>query len=176
MITLEQLFSIMPALKKDKAKAEEYLPYLNAAMNEAQINTIDRAASFLAQLAHESVELKYFEEIASGAAYEGRKDLGNIHPGDGKRYKGRGPIQLTGRANYQAAGKALGLPLETDPELVAYPEIGFRVAGWYWTTHRLNSLADAKDFDAITHKINGGYNGKKSRDKYYQTALKVLGA
>ena len=71
--------------------------------------------------------LRYFEEIASGAAYEGRTDLGNTQPGDGKRYKGRGPIQLTGRSNYRSAGIALGLPLEESPELVTFPSAGFKV-------------------------------------------------
>jgi predicted chitinase len=72
-------------------------------------------ATFVAQLAHESHGFRYFEEIASGAAYEWRKDLGNSKAGDGRRYKGRGPIQLTGRNNYRAAAKFMGVPIEEKP-------------------------------------------------------------
>ena len=173
MITTEQLRQIMPRLSVDKAT--EYLPYINEAMKEAQINTPLRQAAFLAQIAHESVELKHFKELASGAAYEGRRDLGNTQPGDGIRYKGRGPIQLTGRANYRQAGKDLGLDLENTPARAEAPDVAFRIAGWFWTKRKLNAFADKDNFDAITYRINGGYNGKADRDKYYQTALKVLG-
>ncbi len=172
-LTLEQLRAVMPHLAADKA--QQYLPYLNAAMAEASINTPQRAAAFLAQLAHESVELRYFEEIASGAAYEGRKDLGNTQPGDGKLYKGRGPIQLTGRSNYRAAGAALGLDLEGNPTRAADVDVGFRTAAWYWTAHQLNALADAGSFDAITEAINGGQNGADSRRAYWATAKAALG-
>ena len=172
-ITIDQLRTIMPTLSADKAA--EYLPLLNAAMAEAQINTPRRQAAFLAQLAHESGELKYFEELASGAAYEGRRDLGNTQPGDGRRYKGRGPIQLTGRANYRAAGEALGLDLEGDPEQAARPDVGFRTAGWFWNSRDLSPLADAGDFREITHRVNGGYNGMADREKYYATAKRALG-
>jgi predicted chitinase len=173
-VTLEQLRAIMPNLPL--SKAQQYLPYLNQAMAEAQINTPPRKAAFLAQLAHESVQLQFMEEIASGAEYEGRKDLGNIYPGDGVRYKGRGPIQLTGRYNYRNAGAALGLDLENNPTRAADPDIAFRIAGWYWTTHNLNAKADAGNFDGITLAINGGYNGKASRDAYWAKAKQVLGA
>jgi predicted chitinase len=171
-ITLAQLRAIMPNLPKDK---EQFLPLLNSAMREAQINTPQRQAAFLAQLAHESGQWKYFEEIASGSAYEGRRDLGNTQPGDGKRYKGRGPIQLTGRANYRAAGTALGLPLEANPELAALPEVGFRTAGWFWNTKDLNRFADAGDFREITRRINGGFNGLAERERYHAAAKRALG-
>ncbi len=171
-VTLNQLHRIMPALPMSKARA--YLPYLNKAMAEAKINTKLRKAAFIAQLAHESGQLKYFEEIASGAAYEGRRDLGNTHPGDGKRYKGRGPIQLTGRANYRAAGRALHLSLEANPKQVATKQVGFRVATWFWKTHGLNALADRRAFVAITRRINGGTNGLAARQMYYRRALNVL--
>lgn len=171
-LTLDQLRRIMPELSEDLAGL--YLPYLNAAMREAVITTSARVAAFVAQLAHESAQLRYFEEIASGAEYEGRLDLGNTHDGDGVRYKGRGPIQLTGRANYRAAGKALGLDLEGHPERATDLEVAFRIAAWYWTTHNLNALADAGDFDKITKAVNGGYNGRASRDAYYARAQEVL--
>jgi putative chitinase len=173
-ITVDQLRTIMPNLPA--AKAQQYLPLLNAAMTEAQINTPQRQAAFLAQIAQESAELRYFEEIASGAAYEGNRNLGNTQPGDGVRYKGRGPIQLTGRANYRAAGQALGLDLEGNPALAADPHVAFRTAGWYWNSRKLSPLADAGNFREITHRINGGYNGEAIRERYYATAKKALGA
>jgi putative chitinase len=173
-ISVGQLRAIMPNLSV--ADASRYLPFLNAAMAEGHINTPLRQAAFLAQLAHESGQLRYFEEIASGAAYEGRRDLGNTQPGDGMRFKGRGPIQLTGRANYAAAGAALGLDLVGHPEIAATPEVGFRIAQWFWNSRNLNAYADAQNFDAITLRVNGGYNGKASRDAYYATARSVLGA
>jgi predicted chitinase len=151
-------------------------PYLWMAMLEANITTYRRAIHFLAQLLHESGELIYMEEIADGSAYEGRSDLGNVYRGDGRRYKGRGPIQLTGRANYRAAGKALGLDLEGRPAIAADPSVGFRIAAWYWTSRNLNYYADMGDsgFDAITYRINGGYNGLYQRAAFYNHAAKVL--
>ncbi|KFA93042.1 hypothetical protein Q664_12145 [Archangium violaceum Cb vi76] len=162
----------MPNLSQ--AKAEQYLPHLNKAMAEAGINTPKRQAAFLAQLAHESGEFRYMEEIASGAAYEGRKDLGNTQPGDGVRFKGRGPIQITGRANYRAAGKALGIDLENNPKRASDPDVGFRTAAWYWNSRNLNQYADSGNFKELTRRINGGYNGLADRQKYYQRALDVL--
>lgn len=151
----------MPGLEHDLAN--RYAPPLIEAMREGDITTQKRSAAWLAQLGHESVSLRYFEEIASGAAYEGRTDLGNTQPGDGVRYKGRGPIQLTGRANYREAGKALDLPLEDRPQMASEPRVGFRVAVWYWTTRGLNPLADRGDFREITIRINGGLNGYDDR-------------
>ncbi|WP_223645713.1 glycoside hydrolase family 19 protein [Corallococcus sp. EGB] len=171
-LTLEQLRSLLPRLPR--ARAQEVLPHLNDAMSEAGINTPRRQAAFLAQLAHESAEFRYFEELASGRAYERRKDLGNVKPGDGMRYKGRGPIQITGRANYRAAGKALELDLEENPARAADLDVGFRTAAWFWNSRDLNKHADKGEFDAITRRINGGYNGKASRDTYYQRALRLL--
>ena len=171
---LTLLRSTMPLLRADKAEA--YLPYLAEAMRENEINTAGRQAAFLAQLAHESGQLRYWEEIASGAAYEGRVDLGNTQPGDGRRFKGRGPIQVTGRANYRAAGAALGVDLEGHPELASTVEVGFRVAGWYWKKRGLNQLADddtLESFRKITRRINGGYNGQEDRLRYWRLARKA---
>ncbi len=173
-VSTAQLRAIIPTLSQ--ARAERLLPYLNKAMVEGGITTPKRKAAFLAQLAHESVGLTAFEEYASGAAYEGRKVLGNIYPGDGVRYKGRGPIQLTGRSNYRAAGRALGIDLEGNPKRAADIDVGFRVAVWFWNSRNLNAYADARNFDTITYRINGGYNGKASRDTYYARARSVLGA
>ena len=175
-VSLEQLQSIMPNL----TYAEEYLPYLNEAMAEAEINTPLRQGAFLAQLAHESGELQWFEEFADGWDYEWREDLGNIYEGDGPLYKGRGPIQLTGRHNYTMAGEALGLDLVNDPWQVASPEVGFRTACWYWNYGSawgdLNVYADAGDFDSTCLGVNGGWNGYDERCRYYNVACGVLGA
>jgi|SRR5579864_6797259 len=176
VVSMQQVHQIMPSCPG--AKLTLYYPFLAAAMMEFSINTGLRGAAFLAQVAHESDSLLYFQEIASGAAYEGRADLGNTQPGDGRRYKGRGPIELTGRANYRICGTVLGLDLENNPERAADPDVGFRIAGWFWSTHGCNELADIGDdasFIAITRKINGGTNGLTSRQKYYATARQVLG-
>lgn len=176
-VTLEQLMALMPKL--NRAVAGMYLRPLNEAMLEAGITTKARRAAFLAQLGHESDGLTAWEERAArgrvaGEAYEGRKDLGNTQPGDGPRYKGRGPIQLTGRTNYRAAGAALEVPLEEEPWRAADPHVGFRVAAWYWNSRGLNALADAGTFTEITRRINGGYNGQADREARHRRALALL--
>jgi predicted chitinase len=172
MVTDDELRQIMPNLPA--AKRAGYLPFIQQAMAEFDITSYLRETAFLAQLAHESAELRYMEEIASGAAYEGRANLGNTQPGDGKRYKGRGPIQLTGRANYTKYGQLLGLDLVHNPTIAATKEVGFRIAGQYWKLNGLNELADAQNFKLITKRINGGYNGLDDRIKYYERAKRVL--
>jgi putative chitinase len=134
-----------------------------AGMQKGSINTPLRQAHFLAQLGHESGELRYTQELASGTAYEGRKDLGNTQPGDGMRFKGRGLIQLTGRANYTAFSKACGQDLLTHPELLAETPLAVDVAVWFWAQHGLNALADKDDVVRITKRINGGTNGLADR-------------
>lgn len=173
MITGTQLQSIMPFAK---ARIPAFIEPLNAAMHEFHINSPIRQAAFIAQIAHESGELRYVEEIASGSAYEGRKDLGNTQPGDGMKYKGRGLIQITGRNNYLECGKALGVDLVTQPELLETNDLACRSAAWFWASHGLNDLADKGDFERITKRINGGYNGLKERQAYYAKALLFLGA
>lgn len=125
-----------------------------------------RLAHFMAQLCHESGSFRYMEEIASGAAYEGRADLGNTVAGDGKRFKGRGPIQLTGRANYRTFGRRIGIDLERHPEIAAIPSIGLHTALEYWRDRGLNALADRDDVLGITRKINGGLNGIRDREDH----------
>jgi len=122
-----------------------------------------RLIHFVTQVGHESGSFKYMQEIASGAAYEGRQDLGNTQRGDGVRYKGRGVIQLTGRANYRNYGRALGMDFERHPDIVATPSIGMLVACKYWSDKGLNALADIGDIQAITRRINGGLNGYNDR-------------
>ncbi|WP_198036908.1 glycoside hydrolase family 19 protein [Nocardia sp. BMG51109] len=178
-ITVDQLVAIMPDLSPEQAR--EYLPALNAAMREGDITTPPRQAAFLAQLAHESCQLRYFEELGDDDYFsqydpgQPNTAAGNTEPGDGPRYHGRGPIQLTGRGNYRAAGEALGLDLEGNPEMAARSDIGFRIAQWYWTSRNINAFADAGDFAAVTQAVNGGFNGLAAREEYYSRALEVLG-
>lgn len=120
------------------------------------LDTPLRLAHFIAQVTHESDGLKAMEEYASGAAYEGRADLGNTQPGDGKRYKGRGPIQLTGRANYREFGRAVGIDFESHPELVALPSVGLWAGCRYWDNHGLNAWADKDDVLAVSRGVNCG--------------------
>ena len=181
MVTDSQLQQIMPTLPA--AKRQMMLPFLNHAMDMFDINSPMREAAFLAQIAHESGELKFFEEIWGPTAAQKRyeppsdlaKRLGNTQPGDGKRYKGRGPIQITGRFNYRKYGQLLATDLEGNPDLAATTQIGFETAGQFWKLNGLNELADIPDFKAITKRINGGFNGLPDRQKYYERAKQVLG-
>lgn len=134
-----------------------------------------RQAHFLAQAAHESDGFKTLVEYASGDAYEGRKDLGNTVKGDGRRFKGRGIFQLTGRSNYKAFGKRLGVDLVSHPEAAAEPYNAVRIALEYWKSRKLNALADKNDIQAITLRINGGYNGLAARKRYFSAFQKALG-
>ncbi|MEW6381869.1 MAG: glycoside hydrolase family 19 protein [bacterium] len=143
-----------------------YYNALNLKMIESQITTPLRRAHFLAQIAHESGDLRYSEEVASGEAYEGRLDLGNTQPGDGKRFKGRGLIQLTGRFNYKKYGDARGIDYTTDDNaklLAADPYTAVDVSCWFWVKNNLNSLADRDDIMAVTKAVNGGYIGLEDR-------------
>ena len=115
-----------------------------------------RLAHFMGQCAHESGGFRYMEEIASGQAYEGRADLGNTQPGDGKRYKGRGPIQLTGRANARFYGRRCGIDFENRPDLMAVPSIGILTACMYWDVNGFNAYADRDQGTAIGNGINRG--------------------
>lgn len=133
-----------------------------------------RQAHFIAQIAHESDGFKTTVEYASGAAYEGRRDLGNKEPGDGVRFKGRGLIQLTGRANYRQASAALGVDFVSNPDAAAQFPHAIRIAGWYWKTRKLNLLADRDDEIAITRKINGGERGLADRRRYLALAKRAL--
>ena len=171
-LTNDMLRAIAPGIAKDKVAL--YVPLLNKWMPYYSINTKLRQAAFLAQILHESACFRYTEEIASGKKYEGRKDLGNTEKGDGERYKGCGCIMITGRANYAAVSKGLGVDFVAHPELLKEPEYAVQSACWWWTTHNLNILADRREFKQITYIINGGYNGYSSRLGYYTRALSVL--
>lgn len=191
-LTQQQLITIMP---NARAKAGIFLPALNAAMAEFCITTPARAASFLAQLAHESGQLVYMRELwgptPSQLRYErdftaawppkARTDrnqlpfdLGNSQAGDGSRFRGRGPIQITGRSNYAACGKALGLDLLAQPALLEQTVNACRSAGWFWQSRGLNALGDAGDQVAVTRRINGGTNGLAERLAFFKVAQRVL--
>ncbi|MYN42749.1 glycoside hydrolase family 19 protein [Duganella sp. FT109W] len=157
----------------------QFLAPLTVAMAEFEINTPARQASFLAQVGHESGQLQFVCELASGAAYDTgplAARLGNTPQadGDGQRYKGRGLIQITGRTNYAACATALGLDLLSQPELLEQPVSACRSAGWFWKTHGLNKLADAGDQIAVTRRINGGTNGLAERLALFAVAKRVL--
>ena len=174
-ITQQQLLQILP---NAGPVAGVFVPVLNAAMVHYQIIGPKRVAAFIAQIGHESGQLKYVKEIwgptAAQAKYEGRKDLGNTVAGDGSKYRGRGLIQITGRANYMACGEGLGLDLIKQPELLEKPQHACMSAAWFWATKGLSTLADAGQFDKITQRINGGQNGAADRQALYVRALKVL--
>lgn len=174
MITADDLIRIAPGISV--RRAEIFAPLLTAAMAEFEIDNGAREAAFLAQVMHESGQLFYTAEIASGRAYEGRVDLGNTQPGDGTRFKGRGLIQITGRANYAACGAALSLALLDTPEILEQPEPATRSAGWFWKTHGCNEIADTGNFVRLTKRINGGTTGLQDRQAYWARAQAVLGA
>lgn len=142
----------------------------------AGINSLRRQAHFLAQIAHESDGFRTTVEYASGAAYEGRRDLWNTQPGDGKRFKGRGLIQLTGRSNYAEFGKALGVDLVADPNMAAQFPYAVLTAALYWRKRGINAAADADNLRSVTKKINGGYNGLAARAAYLKSAKRALAA
>lgn len=180
MLTELHLAQIMP--HASHLRRQTFLPELNKAMATYKIDNLLRAAAFLAQLAHESGEFQYMEEIWGPTKQQLRyspgttlaRTLGNTQPGDGLRFKGRGPIQITGRANYEKYGKLLKVDLIAHPEWAATPEYGFAIAGLFWTKNGLNELADAGEFRKITHRINGGERGLEQREAYYRKAKQVL--
>lgn len=160
---------------------EEQYQDLNECMELFDITTIERITHFLAQTAHESGGLKWLKELASGSAYEGRRDLGNTKPGYGRKYKGAGVIQLTGYYNYK-----LLQDYTNDPNVLAkgcnyvakvYP---FTSAGVWWSRNHMNSLCDKYTVGseygvkAVTKRVNGGYNGYADRLKYYKRAVATL--
>ncbi|MFK5947346.1 MAG: glycoside hydrolase family 19 protein [Methylococcales bacterium] len=150
-----------------------YLNLMISMFPKYQLNTPLRMAHFLAQVGHESLSFVYTQELASGAAYEGRKDLGNIQKGDGTRFKGRGLMQLTGRDNYTSYGKYIKVDLlkSGNERLVATtPKYALDVSLWFWDNRKLNKYADSDNLKAITRRVNGGYNGLQDRGDYLERA------
>jgi len=183
-------------LKCPAARASMWADPLRRAMNRFNVAGTLQKAAFIAQIGHESGRLRYVKELwgptpaqetyerdftvpwslrVDGKRHRNSKpfELGNVNPGDGFRYRGRGLIQVTGRANYQKCGKALNVPLEDDPKLLEVPDIAALSAGWFWQANRCNELVG--DFVALTKKINGGTNGLPDRLVLFAEAKRVLG-
>ncbi len=161
----------------------DFVGPLNVAAQEYGIDTPGRLAAFLAQVTVESDHLWHArahygtergEEYASGEAYEGRHDLGNVQPGDGVRFKGRGLVQVTGRANYARVSAALGVDFVANPDLLLDPKRASLSAAYFWKSHGLNELADGGDFVAITKRINGGLLGEERREAAHGRAENAL--
>jgi putative chitinase len=162
-----------PELKHDKAQL--YIHHLNAAMIEADINTCIRRAAFIAQMGHESGGFNAFISMLYDSDYN--KELGNNEPGDGAKFRGRGPLQMKGRKNYREASDALGVDFLKNPELVETRQWGFRVAAFLWKKNNLNAFADTgreEDYDRITYALNYGYHGKPDRDFRFRIAQRAL--
>ena len=161
----------------DAMGAGQYAKPLEDACIRFGIVTALQKAHFLAQVAHESDGFSTAIEYASGRAYEGRADLGNVHPGDGARFKGRGLIQLTGRENYATFSNAMGQGdlFVRNPELVAQLPWAVLAAGWFWNRKGLNAIADRDDVVAVTRRINGGTNGLEDRQRRLAQAKKLFG-
>jgi putative chitinase len=147
---------------------------IGSTLDKYEIDTRLRDAHFLAQACEESDGFCTTEEYASGAAYEGRVDLGNTQRGDGCLFKGRGLFQLTGRANYASYGRALGIDLVANPTLAADPPTSLLIACEYWRRNNLSALADADNLTGITRRINGGLNGIDTRRAYLAKAKAVF--
>ncbi len=171
MITSQQLKEIYNI---KGASTDTYAPLLCKYMQKYGINTTARICAFIAQIGHESGRLVYTEEIASGAAYEGRKDLGNTEKGDGVKYKGRGLIQITGRYNYDKLSADLQVDFINNPYQLSQPKWATESACWFWRKNNLNRFADSGDFKGLTKAINGGYNGLSDREEIWERAKKVL--
>jgi len=148
---------------------------LNNCLRRFNITTPLRKRHFISQISHESGGGKWMKELASGQAYENRKDLGNTQPGDGKRFKGAGFIQLTGRANYTAFSHFIGDPSVmngVDYVAAKYPATS---AGFWWHLNGMNALCDTNpSVEHVTRRVNGGLNGIAERKKYFQRASRVL--
>lgn len=188
-LTLAQLQRIMPA----STRASLFLEPLNAAMQEFGIDTRLRMAAFLSQIGHESGQFRFMEELASGAAYDNRADLGNTNPEairiaaahgstPGRFWKGHGPIQITGYHNHLAAMLALHVDCVEQPRLLCDPVHGCRAAGWFWSVNGLAKWADAGDIDGVSDLVNrgkktvaiGDANGFAERKAIYERALEVI--
>lgn len=162
------------AIHATDANIKLYTPLLNRFMHEYNICGKLRESAFIATIIWESGSFKYTREIASGKAYEGRKDLGNIYKGDGERFRGRGLIMVTGRTNYEQVSKALNIDFVANPEILEQPEWAVRSACWWWNMKGLNEVADTGDFMEVTRIVNGWYNGFSDREFWYKKALEIL--
>ena len=178
-VTAEQLLQIA-GTNELESRIRSLTLGVNATFEQFNINTTLRMAHFLAQVMHESGGFRWLRELwdptDAQINYEGRHDLGNTEAGDGKRFMGRGLIQLTGRTNYTAFSQAIGVPgkFVNSPALVEASPWAVLAAGWFWNTNALNSLADEDGIRRITRRINGGLNGLEDRSRYLDRAKLVL--
>jgi putative chitinase len=160
------------------AQADKWFGPVDVAMTEFAIDSPVRAAAFIAQVGHESGGFVYSRELwgptPAQLRYEGRSDLGNTQPGDGKKYLGRGLIQITRRSNYAAASLGLSLDVVSNPGLLEQPELAARSAAWWWSERGCNEIADTDDFQALTRLINGGLTGYEDRLRRWNAARVVL--
>ena len=181
LITLPQLLQILPVARLG---AGSFLPALNMAMSRFEIGQPKRIAAFLAQVGHESGELRYVRELGSDE-YLSKYDTGALAArlgntpeadGDGQKYRGRGLIQITGRRNYLSCSQALfgDDRLLREPTLLEQPQWAAESAAWFWQRNGLNELADKDQFTAITRRINGGLNGLEDRLRLWARAKAVL--
>lgn len=179
------LKNMAPRMSGAKAKRQDAIvgalsPVLASVLAAHALATPLRMAHFLAQACHESdgfsTTQEYWGPTPAQRAYEGRADLGNTQPGDGRRFMGRGIFQLTGRANYASMAQQLGLDLVAHPELAAEPAISLRIACAFWQSRKLNAPADRDDLEAVTRRINGGLNGLESRRACLRRAKAALAA
>ena len=173
------IFQVAPRFSGARAEAQAGIigaisSHFAPTLSHYKISSRLRIAHFMAQVTHECAGFRTTEEFASGAAYENREDLGNVHRGDGRRYKGRGLIQLTGRANYRNIGQKLDLPLEDDPQLAAEPLTSLKIACEYWRMRKINTVADRDDLIKATRLVNGGLNGLEDRRNYLRKANNAL--
>jgi len=180
--TLVSLYAITPQA------AGLWLPFMEEAFKVAEIENRQRAACFLAQVGHESGQLRYVVELWGPTKQQLRyeppstlaKTLGNVLPGSGKRYMGRGLIQVTGEANYRLMTVEMrkilpGCPdFHAQPEQLAYKRYAALSAALFWKRKGLNSFCDRHDFAGLTKRINGGYNGLAHRQALYAKALGLL--
>ena len=172
MITEQQLKLIYPNSSSENRR--KYLPFFEEFLPDYEVTTKERMWAYFAQIGHESGELIYCEELASGKAYEGRKDLGNLNEGDGVKYKGRGLIQLTGRNNYALLSKTYHTDFITHPERLSTPPWAVVSSFWFWEYNELNAIADSGDFEKLTRKINGGINGLQDRLRLYELCKRYI--
>ena len=171
LISVEQLKQIYTYTPINRIK--QFIQPINQCCHQFNIINKPRITAFLAQLGHESGGLQFMEELASGRAYEFRKDLGNIYRGDGMRFKGRGCIQITGRHNYTQVSQYLRVDFLSNPHLLAQLPYAILSAGWFWHSRGLNAIADYHSLDGfrqITRRINGGFNGLTDRLNYWSRA------
>lgn len=184
-LTLKQLNTICGDRNFQSRKTALCFLLNNIAPRHTDLAAPHRLAQFLAQVLHESGRLRYVKEIwgptAAQTRYEGRRDLGNILPGDGKRFLGRDIIQITGRANYRALSEWMdrkfgpdAVDFEANPDLLESEEYLGYGALWYWSTRVPSKFVETGNIEMITRRVNGGLNGYNDRLALYDRAALVL--